>query len=582
MYMDKYTSTSKSNGLWDRLALTVLILLLVTSCVGGVPSGRAFEYGGMYSPSSNTVDGDWALWGHNLGKLFGGKIPLSVQAVVGGQHDEEQLCFSSLLLYKTLENYVLENYGEGSNRTHVRFVVMPNDNKKVCLCAECVKRGNSAANASPAVCALVSKLAQRFPHHLFFTSAYLTTKLPPTVGLPKNTGVIVSAMNLPMRDEKFINKQKTTFSSLVGQWQRVTGRVYVWDYVRNFDDYLTPYPCLTLLQQRLRFYHDVGVKGVFFNGSGYDYATFEDMQTYVEKRLLINPKEGIDTLVARFFNTRYPITGRYLTDYYLQLESLSVARGKVLPFYGGINDAVSYGLSPDGFAIFLSKLDKMSKQITGDERKRLNKLLTGLQFTQLELLRRTRFMYDENKTIDPLESLRGNTWFADMTNYREAKGQLSEYIKEWESLKSLSALRSGKLHNVRLEGKHSLKQLTDGIVGFVSDYHTAWQLFSEKELSIIIPSQSFSDGDVLLVSLLNAPLWHILLPSKIGLWQDGRKLSDTMPKVETTVMYSRCIVKISMDKINTEKPIELRIKCGKGKEMALDEIALQPKEGGEE
>ncbi len=57
-------------------------------------------------------------------------------------------------------------------------------------------------------------------------------------------------------------------------------------YERNYDDYLSPFPCLLVMQQRLELYRQLGIKGVFVNGSGDDYSAFDDMQTHVLALLL--------------------------------------------------------------------------------------------------------------------------------------------------------------------------------------------------------------------------------------------------------------------------------------------------------
>ena len=83
----------------------------------------AFEYRGIYSPSnadpelmpvtaSHHVDYDWGLWGHNLRRVFPGEVPEEALAWVDGQRDENQFCFSSELLFKAVEAYVTDNYGE--------------------------------------------------------------------------------------------------------------------------------------------------------------------------------------------------------------------------------------------------------------------------------------------------------------------------------------------------------------------------------------------------------------------------------------------------------------------------------------
>ena len=45
--------------------------------------------------------------------------------------------------------------------------------------------------------------------------------------------------------------------------ENATNKLYVWDYMCNFDDYLTPFPVLYLLKERLVFFHDLKINGVF-------------------------------------------------------------------------------------------------------------------------------------------------------------------------------------------------------------------------------------------------------------------------------------------------------------------------------
>ena len=130
-----------------------------------------FEYRGIYSPSnadpelmpvtaSHHVDYDWGLWGHNLRRVFPGGVPEEALAWVDGQRDENQFCFSSELLFKAVEAYVTDNYGETGG---VRFAIMPNDNGAVCACKACTAAGNTRKVATPSVSRFIRRLAARFP-----------------------------------------------------------------------------------------------------------------------------------------------------------------------------------------------------------------------------------------------------------------------------------------------------------------------------------------------------------------------------------------------------------------------------------
>lgn len=558
----------------DRLSVVDLPPALLDMDHDGEVTGTfAFEYRGIYTPSNqdedfmpilatHNVDYDWGLWGHNLRKLFDGGIPTEMRALVNGHRVNDQFCFSSPALYDALVRYVLDNYGAGEAGSPVRFAIFPEDNDEVCTCPACRAAGNTADNASPAVARLLTRLAHRFPHHQFYTSAYLTTRKAPAEPLPDNAGVILSAIDCPMQLMKGEEPEKAALIALITEWRRVTPLIYVWDYVRNFDDYLTPYPCLHLLQERLKLYRDRGVRGIFLNGSGYDYATFDDVQTYVASALMISPDLSVDTLVTRYFRHYYPVTGGVLTDYYLSLEHAAVSGYKVLPFYGGIDDAVAYGLSPQELEKFVKTLDQKAKKATGDERTRLNKLLTALQFTRLELLRRTPGQYEGRRRAEPLAALRGHTAFDDMKNYREAHGEIDQYIGEWESLLRFTASRDNRLKGTRLglsdEG-HDPAALTDGLYGFPSDYHTNWVIRRGGLGPIALPAGSLSSGSVLEVSFLHAPLWHIYSPQRVELWQGGRCVATAEPRFQSQDTFVRALARLSTSQVRPESPAELRV-----------------------
>ena len=552
----------------------------------------AFEYRGLYTHSnadnelmpitaSHNPDYDWGLWGHNLHKLFGGEVPQDAQAQVKGKHLADQFCFSSERLYRTIEQFILDEFSE---KEGTRFMLMPQDNDIVCTCLACTRAGNTPKTATPAVTRLLERLAQRFPQHLFFTSSYLTTLNAPASPLPANTGVMISAMDIPLKADFRKSPQARRFKKLLERWKKVTTRIYVWDYMRNFDDYLTPYPCLGLMKDRMLHLCSLGVKGIFLNGSGNDYASLDDVQTYVLSCLLVNPDCSTDSCAARYLQHFYPVTGEMLTEHYLDWEA-EVRRSKAaLPFYGGIDDAVKAWLDEEKFTDFIGELDRKSKKAKDEERTRLNRLLTALQFTRLELMRRPQGKYDTRQAADCLELLEGHEAFDDMQHYREANGRLDIYIDGWRTLMAENATPADKLNQVQLAAGSKLDRrytdlnlLTDGKYALPTDYHTGWLINSAKQLVLEVPAGSLQSGDLLEFSLLSAPRWRILLPAHIEIEQKGEQPagSVTPPAAETAAPFTKYKVKCKVGKLKPELPVQIRITqsgAHKRATLAMDEI----------
>ncbi len=547
----------------------------------------AFEYRGVYSPSNtdadlmpimgtHNVDFDWGLWGHNLRKIFPDGIPAEAKALVNGERSEDQFCFSSEELYKAYEAFVIDNYGPGNNNETIRFALLPNDNSQVCLCEACRKAGNTAQSATPTVTRMIERLAKRFPKHQFFTSAYQTTAAAPTHRLPKNVGVLISTLDLPMTANIKGEAAKRGFKNTMESWKNVVPRIYVWDYMRNFDDYLTPYPCLHAIQSRLQYFREMGVKGVFLNGSGYDYASFDDMQTYVISQLLVNPDISVDNSVEKYFSKFYPTTASLCTAFYKEMEDK--ARQHTLEPYWGIADATNAYLTPQSLEVFWNKLDSAAKKVTNEEeRTRLNRLLTALCFTRLEALRLQAEAPSQATTENLQDLLKGHQAFKDMKYYREANGNIDEYIDLWYSNFPWLTHRGNILANVPLQSDlERTEKLTNGKQGFPSDYHTEW-LVSDRDTAEFLTTGVNANGDLIIkVSALLAPQWHIYLPSSIELWQ-GDKLVGTSKAVSSeNAETGRHRITFDAPHLKPGIPLKIRITKAQNRDkraqFAIDEL----------
>lgn len=425
-------------------AIALLVGLMIGGCRSNAQThdedAAVFEYRGLYTPSNtkevqaqmhvNHPDYDWGLWGHNLKKVVGDKATDAMFAIVDGKRNQNQFCFSSSQLYDCVRAYILDQYGSGTDDYSEHISMMPMDNKMACTCEACRKKGNTRDNATPAVTAFVTRLAKEFPKHQFFTSAYHTTKAAPSMVLPPNVGVFVSSIALPM----CVDFKKTAgyreFETMVKAWQKKCQKIYVWDYERNFDDYLSPFPCLLVMQKRFELYRQLGIKGVFVNGSGDDYSVFDDMQTHVLALLLDNPDTDVKQAISEYFTKYYSQTAQLLISYYWGLEARIQMTNHQLPLYGTMGEIHKAYLEAEEFKNFRSQLDAASKQTSGDERKRLNALLTSLAYTQLELYRTGILPKDGEMAAEMKEILKGHAELKGMKNLDEVGHSIDNYLNK--------------------------------------------------------------------------------------------------------------------------------------------------------
>lgn len=587
---------SKEDPRIDGSDLPPALLNLTDTC-----GTFAFDYQSIYSPAGlnsdytgvmglNNFDDSWGIWGHNLRKVLGDNTD-KVYATIHGKTDDSQLCFSSPEMYTQIEDYIVNNFGEKGNS---RFVIAPDDNPYACTCASCTALGNTEKNATPAVTELVLRLAQRFPKHFFFTTSYLSTQQATDKQLPANAGVMVSAIDFPLRRIDSKDAQEKKFAQQLENWKKVTKNIYIWDYINNFDDYLTPFPILKIAQQRLQFFKKNGASGIFFNGSGYSYSSFDEMRTFVLSALLINPEQVVDDLIRNYFNQEYPVSKKWLSDYYIDLEN-SAQSGKKLGLYAGIRESEGAYLNPEKFIKFYDEMGDFVSDAKGKERKKLHELQTALSFTRLEMGR--DHSYDtygyakrngkEIQTVPQarkwVTQLKEHKAFSGMEYYNESANEIDYYIKEWEQYILASDIKKDLFLGITPSStpktnKNSLKRLTDGTHGLPDNYHCGWIIFPQEECTIDLPVKGINESGTVYISFLNLPRHRIYAPQQIEVSRDGASYKKINLSPDDSVEKGEMVKAVVPVDLNGTELLSIKITGTKkpGAQIGMDEIEFIP------
>lgn len=540
----------------------------------------AFEYREIYLPEGignearelglNSVDNDWGIWGHNLSVVLPENPAHSVYATVNGQTNTEQFCFSSDRLYQYIERYILDLVGE---RRTTRFSIIPQDNYISCLCEQCVAKGCTYNDASPAVFSMIERLATRFPHHLFFTSYYLTTRSLPSRPLPSNAGVLYSAIHYYLAPVPTTREQET--EKRLEQWGQMTSHLYVWDYIDNFDDYLTPYPLFSIMQRRLQLYRRTGVAGVFLNGSGPDYSTFSRIRTHVLAALLRDPDCDWRPLLEETCRRLYPEAGATIARFMLQQEDLVTSGGRMLPIYQGADVILKTYVDAASFCTFHDELLQLLPTTQGEERQELTTLCQALAFTRLEIKR----IQADTEGCEPLLQQLAQLPLKGIRCYNESYWTLESYIQEYRSM--LHAARESQKKNRLLrkqlvpltaldEEYTDISILTDGLAGIPSNYHCGHLISSaDPALKLAIPQVGLLRH--LRVGLTYNAKHHIGLPSKVTLSVRGREIAAVEPKV-VSGLPQRVVVDFDIPSDIEGTLVLTLVRNPEEKTMALDEV----------
>lgn len=526
------------------LVLSLFVCLMVAIGCGRMMADSkeeigAFEYRDVYLPDYdkksnaeldlNNVDADWGIWGHNLVTVLPENPSMQVYAKINGGNTKDQFCFTSNKLYEYIVDYIHSNYLFSDSMS---FAILPNDNDLVCLCTECVRKGNSRGNASPAVFYMIERLAKKFPKHNFFTSYYSTTKDLPKDVLPPNAGVLVSAIDYPLTANE--NGRETAFMALLNEWSEKTDKIYVWDYLNNFDDYLTPSPILSVMQRRLKLYRDSGVKGVFLNGSGNDYSTFGKLKKAVLAQMLINPDLDWEELLRKYAIEYYPTAGTDIADFMILQENMLKRNGKAIPEYEGVETIVKTYLPERQFVDFYSKLLRHKRVAQGDEKEELETMSDAMAYTMLELKRINGDHEGTEKLKERLQRLKDRG----ILFYNEGAWSIAQYLDDYEFMETNAMESEGKnlLKGVKVHPLTALDEdyqdidiLTDGMLGIPSNYHDGNLITSaDPAFSVSVPRQQGMKK--LKVWLVYNPGFKIGLPEEITISSGGHKIKQLTPE----------------------------------------------------
>ena len=179
-----------------------------------------------------------------------------------------------------------------------------------CTCDNCRPIDEQEGSHAGSLLRFVNRVAERIekthPEVAIDTLAYLYTRKPPKITKPR-ANVIVRLCSFECKyDQPFTDAKNAAFQQDLEGWSRISNRLYVWDYVTNFYNFLYPFPNLRVLKPNIQFMIQHGVKGVLEQGNYMSPGgEFEELRTWVLAQLLWNPQADDRQLIHEFLQAYY-------------------------------------------------------------------------------------------------------------------------------------------------------------------------------------------------------------------------------------------------------------------------------------
>jgi len=273
---------------------------------------------------------------------------------------------------------------------HAVVSVSQNDNGTYCRCSECAaidqREGSPMGSLLTLVNAAADRVAEEHPGKFVGTLAYQYSRKPPKHLTPREN-VAIQLCSIEACQLHAINDPdcplNTAFREDLAGWSKISEQIYVWNYMVNFRDYLSPLPNLQTIGPNVRYFVKNHARGLFMQGAGGARGTdLQGLRNYVACNLMWDPTRDDQALIDEFIALHYGEAADHVREYLAILEA-AATREEIHHHCFGHGGA--YGVTRTTVAEAMPVLQAgMDAAESNAVRLRVEKLTVGLHRVMIE------------------------------------------------------------------------------------------------------------------------------------------------------------------------------------------------------
>ncbi|MEN8153089.1 MAG: DUF4838 domain-containing protein [Acidobacteriota bacterium] len=488
-----------------------------------------------------TLD-EWGSFVHTFNKLippekYFEKHPEYFSLIGSVRLRDAQLCLSNPAVINTLK----ENLGKEikKNRDKKYWSVSQNDCINYCECDNCKKMYENLGGVSGVYVFMANEIAKEFPDKQISTLAYQFTRSAPKNIIPlKNVNIMLCSIecnrSMPLADDI----RSGDFVKDMKDWSDLTNNIFIWDYVVQFKNYLTPFPNFNVLQPNIQFFKKNNVTMMFQQGSNRNWSDLGELKQYLISKLLWNPDADVDEMVNDFMDKYYGPARSYIRSYYdISHKALDENREEeFLNIYGFPSDYSDSFLTPALLKKYKELMDKAERSVKKDPKylKRVLRARLPVDFAYLDTA-----LNKNSDEISWLDKKGDNVSIrTDMLEYLDrfveisgqtgvtrinARNFLTEDYRKYvlDKLKRMIRNNIVKKKNLRSLTKWSdkypvggEKALTDGLFGDL-DFHNNWLGYEGNDMIVEIDLHKAETISQVSMNFLKAVNSWVFLPVEV-------------------------------------------------------------------
>ncbi len=233
--------------------------------------------------------------------------------------ERAQLCLTNEAMRQELVRNALERLRNAPDANLIS--ISQNDWHGACQCEACKaveeEEGSPAGPLLRFVNAVAADIEKEFPEVLIETLAYQYTRKPPKHVRPRHNVVVrLCSIECSFVEPLAEGEQNAPFRADIEGWSPVAEKLFVWDYVTNFSNYILPHPNLRVLKPNIEFFVDNNVMALFEQGDSQSgVGDFVALRAWLLAKLMWNPELDDRALITEFLDGYYGPAGPHLLAY---------------------------------------------------------------------------------------------------------------------------------------------------------------------------------------------------------------------------------------------------------------------------
>ena len=161
-----------------------------------------------------------------------------------------------------------------------------------------------------------------------------------------------------------LDSLSASFRKDAEDWCALTDNIFMWDYVVQFRNMVSPFPNLRVLQPNIQYFRDKGIRMMFQQGTGGNISEFYELRQYLIAKLLWNPDADVKALTDDFLRGFYGPASSYISQYITTMHNALEQSGGTLGIYGYPYDGIQTYLTPDLIKTYIAVFDKAERAVS--------------------------------------------------------------------------------------------------------------------------------------------------------------------------------------------------------------------------